>query len=45
MKDITSTLIVVVIIAAFLALSAACGYARYQECRTTHPWWYCIQSR
>lgn len=42
MKDIVSTLIALGVVVVFILLSASCGIARYNECRTEHPWWYCI---
>jgi hypothetical protein len=33
------------IVLAALAPSAFCSIARYNECRTDHPWWYCIDSK
>jgi hypothetical protein len=38
----TEYVIQAVAVALILALAVGCGVMRYQECRTEHPWWYCL---
>jgi hypothetical protein len=34
--------VVLMVILAWLALSALILKLRYQECHRDHPWWYCV---
>jgi hypothetical protein len=41
-RGVGQTAVVGVLMVAAVVLLLWMGLARYEECRTVHPWWYCV---
>lgn len=39
---VARTAILLAAIVGLLLMQLACGFARFDECTTVHPWWYCL---
>jgi hypothetical protein len=35
-------ILIALVMVGILVLAGSCGVMRYRECRTDHPWWYCL---